>query len=193
MDRKKKPPKFKEKFGKFACVGSTISVKVGKLTVTATIERDDDMGEPWKEHDGHGPVSDWTSRDKAPGERVLYEDRGSKRYYDWQEAIKIAKRDGWDAKPYKTGTKGQQAARAVEADFQRLRAWCQDDWCWVGVRLSVSKGGVTLDKYAASLWGIESDSNDFGDDNYDYLTEVANELLPEALEAAEKVLCELRK
>jgi hypothetical protein len=60
-----------------------------------TIEGDGDMGEPWKEHDGHGVVSDWTSRDKRPGERVLCEDRGSKRFYDVQASSKIARRDGW--------------------------------------------------------------------------------------------------
>lgn len=190
MTRTKKPPKFKESFGKYVSIGDDISVKVGKLTVTATIVHDEDMGEPWKEHDGHGPVSDWENRDKRPGERVLHEDHGSKRFYDYAEAIKIAKRDGWDAPPYGEGTAGQRAARAVEADFQRMRAWCNGEWYWVGVRLSVSKNGVTLDEHAASLWGIEGDSNEFGND---YLTEVANELLPEALEAAEKILCELRK
>ncbi|WP_052007096.1 hypothetical protein [Burkholderia paludis] len=58
--------------------------------------RDDcDNGEPWKNFDGHGPVSEWTRRDKRPGERILNTDSGSKRFYDVQEANKIAKRDGW--------------------------------------------------------------------------------------------------
>lgn len=60
-----------------------------------TIEQDSDMGEPWKEHDGHGVVSDWERRDKRPGERVLCSERGSKRFYDVQETMKIAYRDGW--------------------------------------------------------------------------------------------------
>ncbi len=184
--------KFKQTFGKYACVGDTITTKVGKLTVTAEIVYDEDMGPPWKEHDGHGPVSDWERRKKRPGERILSGSRfDSRRLYDVEEATKIAKRDGWDSKPYKTGTEGQQAARAVEADFQRMRAWCNDEWTWVGVRLSVSKGGIVLDEHAASLWGIESDSNDFGDDNYDYLTEVANELLPEAVKVGKTALVEL--
>lgn len=172
--------KFKERFGKFAGPGDEIETKVGKLTVKARIEYDEDMGPPWKEHDGHGPVSEWTSRSKRPGERVLCGDFHV-RFYDVQEAIKIARRDGWDAEPFGTGTAGERAARAVEADYQRLRAWCYGDWRYVGVVLSVSKGGIVLDNYAASLWGIESDSGE-------YLTEVANELLPEALEAAQRAL-----
>lgn len=122
---------------------------------TITIEwlRDDDTRAPWEEHDGHGPVSEWTSRDKNPSERVLCSDRNSYRYYDYAEAIKIAKRDGWDAKPYKTGTKGQQAARAVEADFEYLRRWCNDDWFWCGYTVEVD--GTN---YHESLWGIDSDS-----------------------------------
>ncbi len=114
---------------------------------------DQDTGAPWEEHDGHGPVSDWTRRDRLPGERLLHSDHGSKRFYDYAEAIKIAKRDGWDAKPYKTDTKGEQAARAVEADFQWLRSWCNDGWHWCGYTVEID--GM---KYDESLWGIDSDS-----------------------------------
>lgn len=55
----------------------------------------DDKGAPWDEEAGHGPVSDWTTRDKRPGERVLSSDHGSKRFYDVAEANRIAKREGW--------------------------------------------------------------------------------------------------
>ena len=67
------------------------------------IESDDDYGAPWEECDGHGPVSDWTTRAKRAGEMVLCSDnRGSfRRYYDVQEACKIAKRDGWGFMPGK--------------------------------------------------------------------------------------------
>lgn len=150
-------------------------VEVDGFEVTARLEADDSCDTPWEREDGHGPVSEWTTRDKRPGERVLSSDRSSKRYYDVQEAIAIAKRDGWDAKPY-GGTKGAKAVRAVEADFERLRQWCADEWRYVGVVLTVSKGGVTLNDHAASVWGIE-------DNTTDYLVEVANELLDEAVEA----------
>jgi len=71
------------------------------LTFRAKIERDDDMGAPWDEHDGRGPVSDWTTRDKLPGELVLSEDRRgrSKRFYDFAEACRIARKEGWGFLP----------------------------------------------------------------------------------------------
>lgn len=64
-------------------------------TYRVTIEHDGDMGAPWEEHDGHGVVSEWTRRDKAPGEVVIASDRGSHRFYDVAETTRIAKRDGW--------------------------------------------------------------------------------------------------
>lgn len=69
------------------------------------VESDSDMGEPWAEHDGHGPVSDWrragyTGRpSKEPGELTLCEDGGSARFYDFAEACRMARRDGWGFLP----------------------------------------------------------------------------------------------
>jgi hypothetical protein len=45
------------------------------LTFSVEVQNDGDPREPWKESDGHGVVSEWTRRDKAPGERVMCEDR----------------------------------------------------------------------------------------------------------------------
>jgi hypothetical protein len=122
---------------------------------------------PWEDCDGHGIVSDWTTRDKKPGERVLATDRSLRRYYDYAETIKIALRDGWDAEPIKTGTKRQQAERAVNADFEYLRRWCNDAWQYVGVIVKHEDSGES-----ESIWGIESDSTD-------YLAETAHELADE--------------
>lgn len=68
-------------------------------TLRVSIEHDDGMGAPWKEHDGHGEVSEWTRRDKRPGEWVLCTDRGSSRFYDAQESQRIAIRDRWGMGP----------------------------------------------------------------------------------------------
>ena len=87
------------------------------FTIKARTEYDDDASPPWKRSEGHGEVSEWTDRKKGPGERVLVSDRRSFCYSDVTESMRRAKRDGWDAPPYGTGTKGQRAARAVEADF----------------------------------------------------------------------------
>lgn len=149
------------------------------FTLTARIEPDTDMGAPWVEHDGHGPVSEWTTRDKLPGERIINEDGNSRRYYDFKAAIKQAKAEGWDAPPYGKGTKGEQAERAVNADFRFLKAWCDDEWQWVGVIVTASKNGIELGN--ASLWGIESESRD-------YLLEVAEDLASEAVSEAKATL-----
>jgi hypothetical protein len=142
-------------------------------TYKAEIAIDDTMGAPWDEHCGHGPVSEWTTRTKAPGERILCADRGSYRYYNIAEATKTAKHDGWDAAPYTKCTKGQKAARAVEADFKNLRLWATGEWWWVGV--IVTQQCSCCDAFTGpsrSLWGIESTAGN-------YLAEVALELVEE--------------
>ena len=62
-----------------------------------------------------------------------------------------------------------------------MAAWKNDEWFYCGVILSVALDGLTLDRFAASLWGIEAN---YPDSNNAYLTEVANELLPEAIPEA---------
>ena len=62
-----------------------------------------------------------------------------------------------------------------------INAWMADEWRYVGIVLSVSYKGVTLDDSAASLWGVEC--NFPGTDN-SYLATVAEELLPEAMDVA---------
>ena len=180
---------FDSSFDSYACIGETISATVDGFEIEARIEFDEDAGSPWENSDCHGPVSEWTSRGKRPGERILATDGYGRnfRYYDFAEAIGIAKRDGWDAAPY-GGKKGERANRAAEADYQALKAWCNDQWRYVGIVLSVSCKGVVLDRYAASLWG--NDMNYPGSDN-SHLTEVANELLSEALEVGKAKLSEL--
>lgn len=83
-----------------------------------TIEHDIDHGAPWEEEDGHGPVSDWTTRAKEPGEIVLCEDRGSRRYYDFAKAVQSAKRDGWGFLPGELETK-QVTAKGAHRAYTR--------------------------------------------------------------------------
>ena len=116
-----------------------------------------------------------TTRAKLPGEVIIAQDRGSYRYYDFAEACRIARREGWDAEPYNNGqeTKRQQAAKAARADMERMRQWCDNYWSYVGV--VVTAHCDCCDRFtgrSASLWGIESDAGD-------YLEEVARELADE--------------
>jgi len=71
---------------------------------------------------------------------------------------------------------------AAQAKAERvMAAWKNDEWFYCGVILSAAIDGLELTDNAASLWGIEAN---YPDSDNAYLTEVANELLPEALEAA---------
>ena len=152
-----------------------------------TFRDDQDADPPWENEDGHGPVSDWTRRDKSPGERVLCADQRSRRYYDIAEAIKIAKRDGWGCSHSKIEdgkfisghkTKGELAACAVEQDYEHLRKWCNNDWCYVGVIVTLLDDDDNPTDETESLWGIESDSTD-------YLTSTAYDLADEILSRIE--------
>jgi len=152
---------------------------------TAELHHDSDMGEPWKEHVGHGPVSDWRSSDyaKAPGEMLLATDWNGRyrRYYDFAEATRIAKRDGWGlgeeetavlaAKLGRAPTRKEVTRESVLSDYRRLRDWCRDEWHWCGVVVTDNETGAT-----ESLWGIESDAGD-------YLREVAQELADSLISA----------
>jgi hypothetical protein len=69
-----------------------------------------------------------------------------------------------------------------------MDAWRKDEWFYCGIVLSISKGGVTLDDHAASLWGIEAN---YPDADNSYLSEGADELVPDALRAARAAIATL--
>ena len=151
-------------------------------TYRVTIEHDEHMGAPWEEHDGHGVVSEWTRRDKAPGEVVIASDRGSHRFYDVAETLRIAKRDGWglsdadlaafEARAGRKATRKMVIAEAVRRDCDRMRQWCADVWGWCGVIVELLDEDGDGTGETASLWGIESDAGA-------YLDEVAADLVDE--------------
>jgi len=152
-------------------------------------KHDEDMQEPWKEHDGHGIISDWTHRDKRAGERVLVQDRygRAKQYYDIAATIQQATKDGWgisekseqelETRLGRKPTKREIIAESVEQDYQRMRAWCHDEWHWCGVVVTMIEdiNGDAVENIDASVWGID------GDDQTEYLTETAYELADECI------------
>ena len=140
----------------------------GGVTAQIKTERDDDTGAPWENCDGHGTVSEWTTREKRAGERVLCSDGRSKRFYDYAEAIRTAKRDGWGLNPAtlaelaaklgRAPTKGEICAASVEHDFAFLQGWVNDSWEYLGVIVTLFDAeGVELGE--ESCWGIESCEN----------------------------------
>lgn len=166
---------------------------------TVHVNHDECMGAPWDEHDGHGPVRKSRQRDvyrcvKGPGERELWHERGDWLFYDWAEAIKIAKRDGWGMsredqikfawKHWRCPTKGEIAASAVERDFDYLRRWANDQWHWVYV--TVECDDELHGEQAESLGGLQSDDDA-------YIVDVAFELadqISDELDARDKDICE---
>ena len=142
-----------------------------KRAAVIAIVPDDEPRLPWEEEDGHGPVTDWTTCEKRPGELVLAEDGHQFRYYDFAEAVKIALRDRWGHGADIPGeTPGQKAARAARADFDRLRAYCDGGWSYVGVCLfELPRDGMERSPHRiadrapfgilphAAIWGVESD------------------------------------
>ncbi len=135
-------------------------------------------GEPWVEHDGHGEVSDWERRSKRPGEMVLVEDRGSRLFYDFAGAVRKARAEGWNKAPYTWRTKREQAAAAALADFKRMRAWCNDEWHWCWMEVTLLDGYGEATDISSSLGGLESDGGE-------YLDETARELMADCLRQLE--------
>ena len=135
-------------------------------SVKIEVHQDEHMGPPWKEHDGHGIVSEWVSRDKKPGELALNSDRSSKRFYDFAGSMEIAKQDGWGlnesalaeltAKLGAKPTRGQILHAAVMHDYEHLRAWCNDEWQWLGYTTEIEKpSGEKIDD---SCWGFDDEA-----------------------------------
>ena len=156
-------------------------IQKGGRDFRVNIINDTDMRAPWEEHDGHGVVSDWATRGKLPCERVLANDRSSYRYYDIKATMAIARADGWglcDKEKAKLAdrlgrppTKREITAESVERDFEHLKGWCEDRWCWVGVVVTDITDDPDADNdYEHALWGIESSSEE-------HLEEVAEEFV----------------
>lgn len=142
------------------CIKS-ISREIAGHTVTVNWYPDDTCEAPWDREDGHGPVSEWRHKDsKKPGEMILAEDHRYCRFYDFAEAVRIARRDGWDAPPYGQGTPGERAHRAAMADFEYLRSWANDEWQYVGYVVEIDGEEYAKGFSDGSLWGIDSLSMD---------------------------------
>lgn len=131
----------------------TIEIKIGDQDLKFKVELldDVDMGAPWENSDGHGTVSEWTTRPKRGGELLLNQDRNSKRYYDFAGACRTALCDGWNM-----ATTKEQAAEAARADYEFLRAWCKDEWRYVGVVVTLLDDDGKPTEVSDALWGVET-------------------------------------
>lgn len=140
-----------------------------QFEVSMEFDSESESEAPWDSECGHGVVSDWTARDKRPGERVLCRERGRCRFYDVQATIAIAREDGWGIDPERKAkweafqgrplTAGQIAAAAVEHDFQWLRGWANNEWHYMGVIVTVLDIEGKPTHLSESVWGIESNDD----------------------------------
>lgn len=131
-------------FDSHACIGDSITCEEEGFEIVATIHEDDDDTPPWDRDELHGPVSDWTDRDRRSGEKVLKEDGCLRRYYDFAEAFRTARREQWYAPPLDAEANIDAGA---EHDYEVLRAWCNDEWSFVGVDVVVLRDGIPLNKW----------------------------------------------
>lgn len=180
----------------------TIETTYKRHTIRVHVHNDDDMGPPWEEHDGHGIVSDWKRHclvDKAPGEMILCEDRGSVRFYDFQATMKKAKSEGWGLGEKETArlaarlgrqpTKGEILHASVMHDYEFLKGWCNDEWRWVGyVTEILGPDGSKLETEHDSCWGFEST-----DDGIKYMTGEARSIAEHAIDSHLKAKRKERK
>jgi len=151
----------------------------------------DDSGRvPWEDDDGAGIVTDWRHTYDTDDElekdgeyRVLCHDHSSVRLYDWEATIKKATKDGWGLTDedkaklkHRLGVKRLTRKRvieeAVERDYIRMREWCNEQWSYVGVVVTLVDDDDEKLGECNSLWSIESDCGD-------YLREVAHDLADE--------------
>jgi hypothetical protein len=115
---------------------------------------------------------------------ILHKGYGTKRFYDFAEACRIARRDGWGVAGGRFDGESLRAyaARAARHDFEMLRAWCSDGWTYCGIAVQVfgPDDEELTGEYDFALWGIEM--NYPGSEN-SYLLDVANELAGEAFDS----------
>jgi hypothetical protein len=83
-----------------------------------------------------------------------------------------------------TGCDDAQQEKLLEA----RKAWFHDEWFYCGIVLSIYKRGICLSTHAASLWSIEAN---YPNTDNSYLTEVANDLLQEAIEEGKAIIAKL--
>jgi hypothetical protein len=162
--------RFTQGFQSYVCPGDVITCEAGPFTVLAQIVPDDSPDAPDQRQDGFWP----SLYSGAPGFIGPGRSTGGRS-------------PGPSADPSHHRQRFAEAQAKAEAIME---CWRKGEWFYCGIVLSVSLEGVQLATHAASLWGTEA--NYPGADN-SYLTEVANELLPEAIAVARETLARLAR
>ena len=168
-------------------------IEVSGLRFAVTFDFDYDTEPPWDRSDCHGPVrigrnhADGQS-DKRPGERPLNRPtwREDQYFYDWAEACRMARKDGWNAEPYDAPNRVQ---RAVRADFDYLSAWVNCGWQYVVVGICQ----VDDDDNEIGAWDYCGGVETFKDYHHECACEMAEQLAKQIIrEAQERAYWESR-
>ena len=128
-------------------------------------ELDDDIA-PWGYCDNEADlITDWTRRDKKPGEMVLCKDHGHSRFFDYQKACKFALKEQWGSRDsLPTDTKKQIASKAALNLFNYWRSWFYDEWTYRYVEITLINPDTNQETdFIESCGGIE-DLNDYDQD-----------------------------
>ena len=155
-------------------------------SLVVKIENDNTYNPLWEDCDSMGVVKESRGH---PGDSytdwIMNSDRGWYRYYDWKATLPVAIREGWGAPPYRTGSKQEQAMRAMKRTYEYLRAWCNDEWHYVGliVELRDERGCLIGED---SCWGFESE-------NISYVTSEARSWAYHLIRDARKAAQEQRR
>jgi hypothetical protein len=128
-------------------------------SVKVEFQRDNEGRAPYEESDGHGVVV--RERSRREGEHweawLLYSERHTYIYYDYEQTLPRAIKDGWNTSPFNDGLDERaKAYKAMRADYEFLRRWFNDDWWYVGLIVTLYKDGTEIAE--ESVWGIDSDS-----------------------------------
>jgi len=138
----------------------------------ANVLSDEFAGTPWEgdRADFHGLVSEWTQRERVCGERVLWRDDGFRRLYDHRASVQRFMKDCVCTR--------DRAHEIAREDFKRLKAWCNGEWEYCGLEVSLLDDfNDEINGFEQTLWGLESD-------NGEYLRVVASDLAEEMIAKA---------
>lgn len=149
--------------------GQVDSFEHSNCTIQVHWSDDPDMGPPWEVHEGHGVVLDGYDEHANVLRLTPYKPGTCNWYYDFDASRQIAIRDRWGLTPDELDKLQRPRKRpltdveiteaAVQADFEHLRAWCHDEWCWLAADVIVdvrTREGSCFLKAVSCLGGIES-------------------------------------
>lgn len=128
-------------------------------------QQDDDMP-PWEFCDNEADLlSDWTRRDKKPGELVLNTDGTFKRFFDYQTACKYALKNQWGSRDsLPTDTKKQIASKAALNLFNYWRSWCDDEWAYRYIEITLIDPDTNQETDLIESCGGIEDLNNYDQD-----------------------------